>query len=71
MSGAVDRQLFTIVTNSDGDADRRQTLLGLMGAGAVEQILDPGIEIVTRRLSVDGQLSTQCSQAIQRWFGRL
>ena len=71
ITGAMDRQLFAIVTNSDGDADRRRTLLGLLGAGAVEQIVDPGREVVTQRLSTGGQLSIQCTQAIQRWFGRL
>ena len=43
-TGAVDRQLFAIVTNSDGDADRRRTLLGLLGAGGQERIIDPGRE---------------------------
>ena len=71
ISGAVDRQLFAIVTNSDGDGPRRQTLLQLLGAGGQERIIEPGREVVTQRLSTGGQLSIQCTQAIQRWYGRL
>ena len=71
ITGAVDRQLFAIVTNSDGDGDRRRTLLGLLGAGAVEQVIDPGIVTVSDRLATGGQVSVQCAQAIQRWYGRL
>ena len=68
---AVARGLFVIATNSDGNPARRAFLLGELGSGAVEQILDPGIEVVTRRLSTNGGLSRQCSQAIQRWFSRI
>ena len=71
ISGAVQRELYPIVTNSDGDPERRQALLGLMGAGAQERIVDPGQAVVETRLTVNGQLSVQCQQAIDRWYGRL
>ena len=71
ITGAANRELFPIVTNSDGDRERRGFLLGLLGSGATEQVIDPGLEVVTQRLSVDGQLSKQCAGAIDRWYGRL
>ena len=71
ITGAQQRDIYTIITNSDGDRERRDFLLGLLGAGATERIIDPGITTVTQRLSVDGQLSRQCGDAIQRWYSRL
>ena len=68
---AVDRQMFAIVTNSSGDSGRRRELLGFMGSNASERIIDPGLDVVTERLSVNGNLSSQCSEAIQRWYGQL
>ena len=68
---AQEAELYTIVTNSDGSPPRRRELLALLGAGAAEEVLDPGIDVVTRRLSRGGRLSPQCGQAIERWFGRL
>ena len=68
---AVERNLDPIVTNSDGDDQRRLDLLGFMGAGAVERVIDPGRQVVVERLSVNGILSGQCGQAISRWYGRL
>ena len=69
--GWIAQELDIVLTNSDGDADRRQFLLGRLGVGATERVIDPGIEVVTERLSVDGTLSDQCRDAIQRWHGRL
>ena len=63
-----------IVTNSDGSSRRRQYLLGLLGPGAEERIIEPagGRVTVEARLSrPDGTLSSQCSEAVQRWYGRL
>ena len=71
ISGAIAQELDIVLSNSDGDADRRAFLLGRLGPGAVETLLDPGIEVVMERLSVDGTLSDQCRQAIQRFYGRL
>ena len=68
---AVAAELFVIATNSDGNTARRGDLLALLGPDASEQILDPGIDVVKRRLSVNGRLSGQCEQAISRWYGRL
>ena len=66
--GAIQDGVEVIATNSDGSQERRQQLLALLGANAVEEIIDPGISVVTERLSVDGVLSEQCSQAIGRWY---
>ena len=42
-----------------------------LGTGAVETVLDPGKDVVVERLKVNGVLSQQCGQAIDRWFSRL
>lgn len=69
ITGAIGRGLFAIVTNSDGDMGRRLALLDLIGGD--ERIVDPGIVTVRARLTIDGQLSSQCQQAISRWYDRL
>ncbi len=70
ISTAVARELPVLATNSDGDPTRRQKLLGLLGAGAVEQIVDPGRQTVIERLrDPDGSLSGECASAINRWYG--
>ena len=51
ITGAIEQDVEVIATNSDGSPERRAFLLGLLGAGATEQVVDPGIEIVTERLS--------------------
>ena len=76
IDAAVQAELGIIATNSDGDAERRQMLIDRMGgvaAGVVERVVDPGIEIVSARLSdpATGVLSESCSKAIQRWFSRI
>ena len=71
ITGAIAQELDIVLTNSDGDADRRAFLLGRLGPTASEVIIDPGIEVVTERLSVDGTLDPDCAAAIQRWHGRL
>ena len=69
---ALENDVSVVVTNSDGSPARRNFLLGQMGAGAVERVIDPGIEVVRERLAdVDGLLSVSCGDAINRWFGRL
>lgn len=72
ITGAMQRELGVIVTNSDGDPRRRAALLERLGEGAVERIVDPGEEIVKARLSdpFDGALSAECDAAIARWYGR-
>ena len=76
ITGAMDMELTPIVTNSDGDATRRSFLLGLLGPGSEERIIDPGIEVVQRRLAVavsaEGEptLTPDCTAAINRWYGR-
>ena len=71
ISGALAQELDIVLSNSDGDADRRNFLLGRLGPGATERIIDPGIEVVTQRLSVDGTLDPACADALARWYGRL
>ena len=71
ISGAIAQELDVILTNSDGDADRRQFLLGRLGPSAAERVIDPGISVVTERLSVEGTLDPDCASAISRWYGRL
>ena len=71
ISAALTRELFVVATNSDGSRVRRGFLLDLLGPGAVEQIIDPGREVVVRRLSTSGSLTEQCAQAVNRWYGGL
>ena len=57
--GAQAREIFTIITNSDGDPGRRRALLERLGAGATERIVDPGQAVVEARLSdARGELSS-------------
>ena len=67
---AVEEDIFTIASNSDGDPGRRAELMRILGPGAVERIIDPGYDVILERLSVDGVLSEQCAQAASRWYGR-
>ena len=71
ITGAQEMEIEIIATNSDGSPARREYLRGLLGAGAVEQVLAPGKAAVVERLSINGVLSEQCGQAIDRWYGRL
>ena len=71
IGAAQERGVDVVTTNSDGSPERRALLLSRLGPGAVEQVIDPGIEIVTERLSADGVLDPDCFQAIQRWYGRV
>ena len=72
ISGAVARDIDVIATNSDGDPERRAKLLGLIGPGATERIVDPGEEVVSARLAdpTTGVLSDECAGAIDRWYLR-
>ena len=72
ITGAVNRDISVIATNSDGDPERRAFLLRQLGAGAVERIVDPGRNIVEARLSdpETGVLSSECDSAIGRWYSR-
>lgn len=73
ITGAINREIDVIATNSDGDLTRRQFLLSQLGDGAQERIVDPGRDIVSARLADPhtGELSTECAAAIARWYGRL
>ena len=67
---ARDHDLGVVMTNSDGDLERRASLLARLGPEAAERVIDPGREVVSARLAdpVSGQLSAQCAEAIARWY---
>ena len=73
LSAARERQLDVIATNSDGDPQRRAFLLLQLGDGATETIIDPGRDVVRNRLadSITGELSSECSSAVERWYSKL
>ena len=71
MTIAADSGVDVVVTNSDGLPARRKALLDALGTGAVETVIDPGIAVVRSRLAVNGLLSPQCEDALQRYYGRL
>ena len=70
LTGALNRQIDVIATNSDGSPGRRNFVLAQLGAGATERIVDPGRGIVAARLSdpETGELSDECDAAISRWY---
>ena len=72
VTGAVNRDIVVIATNSDGSEARRRFLLGQLGPGAVERIVDPGRDVVAARLAdaATGELSPECDAAISRWYAR-
>ena len=72
ITAAAARDISVIATNSDGDPERRAFLLTQLGAGATERIVDPGIDVVSARLSdpETGELSGACDSAINRWYRR-
>ena len=69
----VEREIGIVATNSDGSPERREALLERLGPGAVERVVDPGRAIVEARLSdaLTGELSVECSAAVNRWYGNL
>ena len=71
ISAATARDITPIVSNSDGSQERRAALLGFMGPGSTEIVVDPGVDVVVSRLSVDGTLDPSCREAIARWYGRI
>ena len=73
IGAAVARGLGVVATNSDGDPARRRFLLERLGEGAQERIIDPGEEVIRRRLaeSFEGTfsiVSPDCKAAIARWY---
>ena len=68
---AREQELDVVATNSDGSPERRRFLLGLLGPGAREEVIDPGRAVVEANLSVNGVLSENCRSALQRWYARL
>lgn len=70
LTAGLARGLRVITSSSDGDAERRRFLLSELGPSSTELVIDPGYDEITRRLSVDGNISQQCAQARSRWFDR-
>ena len=70
LTGAAAMDVDVIATNSDGSPARRQYLVSRLQSGG-ETILDPGVDVVRRRLAVNGVVSQQCELAIQRYYSRL
>ena len=68
ISGAREMDIEILATNSSGSPQRREYLRGLLGPGAVETVLNPGRAVVEERLSVNGVLSQQCRDSVNRWF---
>ena len=68
ITAARERDITPIVTNSDGLQERRTALLGYLGPGSREVVVDPGRAIVEEALSIDDELSEQCDKAIRRWY---
>ena len=66
------RGLTVVATNSNGSPSQRQRLIAELG-GASERIIDPGRDAVRQRLAdpVTGQLSSQCGEAIGRFYDNL
>ena len=50
-------------------AQKWSELAAKIGASFSVETHDPGIDVVTERLSVDGELSVDCQRAIRRWYG--
>ena len=73
ITGAVNRDIDVVATNSDGSSERRKFLLGQLGPGAQERIVDPGRDLVAARLAdaATGELDPECDLAINRWYARL
>ena len=66
---AVARGYGVVGTNSDSRGERRRYLLALLGAGAVERVIDPGRAVVSARLAgPGGGLSEACTAAVDRWY---
>lgn len=71
VSFARERGIDVLLTNSDGSPSRRAHLLERLGPMASEQIVDPGFNIITERLSdPNGRISEQCVEARDRWYSR-
>ena len=69
ITASVARGIHVITSNSDSDLARRSFLLGQLGPGATERVIDPGFEIVISNLQgPNGATSEQCRQAVERWY---
>lgn len=71
ITGARKRGIRILATNSDGDPERRGSLLDELGPDSEELVIDPGQTIAEDRLrSKDGSLSPECRNALQRWYAK-
>ena len=60
-----------VVTISErAEGSRYQALAALLGGAAREETIDPGVDEIVRRLGGPGRtISSQCFEAINRWYG--
>ena len=51
------------------DGSRYRALAALLGGAAREETIDPGVDVIVRRLGErNGTVSSQCMEAISRWY---
>ena len=72
ITGAIERDIDVIATNSDGAPGRREFMLSKLGPDATERVIDPGEDVIRARLSdpITGELSDECQSAAARWYAR-
>ena len=69
ITASVARGIRVITSNSDSDLDRRQFLLGELGPGARERIVNVSYDIAVSNLQgPNGATSDQCRLAVERWY---
>ncbi len=69
ITASVARGVRVITSNSDSDLARRAFLLGELGPGSLERVIDPGFDIVISNLQgPNGATSDQCRLAVERWY---
>ena len=69
ITASVARGIRVITSNSDSDMARRRFLLGELGPGSVERIVNVDYDIAISNLQgPGGATSDQCRQAVERWY---
>ena len=69
ITAAVARGIRVITSNSDSDLARRRFLLGELGPGSVERIVNVDYDIAISNLQgPNGATSDQCREAVERWY---
>ena len=69
ITASVARGIRVITSNSDSDMARRRFLLGELGPGSVERIVNVDYDIAISNLQgPGGATSDQCREAVERWY---